>query len=67
MEHTLFVPLLLSDKQKQQSFFVVINAAVVPALPYSLDFGNCDSYLFAGIKWQLQRCYFQDVSEVQDH
>jgi hypothetical protein len=49
------VPLLLSEKQKQQRFLVVKNAAVVPDLPYSLDFGECDIFLFAGIKWHLQR------------
>jgi hypothetical protein len=35
------VPLLLSEKQKQQKFLIVTNAAVVPNLPYSLDFGEC--------------------------
>jgi hypothetical protein len=49
------MPLLFIDKQKQQKFLVVKNAAVVPDLPYSLDFGKCDIFLFAGIKWQLQR------------
>jgi hypothetical protein len=49
------MPLLLSDKQKQQKFLVAKNAAVVPDLPYSLDFGDCHIFLFVGIKWQLQR------------
>ena len=53
-EHAQFMPLLLSEKQKQQKFVVVKKAAVVPDLPYSLDFGECDIFLFAGIKWQLQ-------------
>jgi hypothetical protein len=55
MVQTQFVPLLFSDKQKQQKFLVAKNAAVVPVLPYSLDFGDCDIFLFVGIKWHLQR------------
>jgi len=53
MVHAQFMPLLFCDKRKQQKFLVVKNAAVVPDLPYSLDFGGCDTFLFAGIKWQL--------------
>jgi len=55
MEHAQFMSLLFSNKQKQQKFLVVKNAAVVPEIPYSLDFGECDTFLFARIKWQLQR------------
>jgi hypothetical protein len=55
MEHAQFVPLLLSEKQKQQKFMVVKNTAVVPDFPYSLDFSECDIFFFAGMKWKLQR------------